>query len=157
MKGGRDRARLFVPNDVDEGAVPIEQGEPQCRTLSSCSTTMQVRHDPRAIGVDPKPELSKTPRGHGFDHASLLLRARVEHEKPAAARAHQLAADRPGLARRLVVLVDGGVGHLRGELALVGPVLVEQLAVGVDVAGRRGLRLTSWPSSLMRCMRSIVP
>ena len=41
----------------------------------------------------------------------------------------------PASARGLVVLVDDRVGHVGGELALVHPVLVQQLAVGVDVAG----------------------
>ncbi len=70
-------------------------------------------------------------------HATTVGRADVEHEEAAAARAHELPADGARLASDLVVLVDVRVGHVRGELSLVRPVLVQHLAVGVDLAGEQ--------------------
>src|SRR5262249_36115469 len=60
---------------------------------------------------------------------------RVEHEKSAAACAHQLSANGSRFASSFVVLVDDGVGHFGSELSLVRPMLVQELAGGVDVAG----------------------
>src|SRR5207248_1848744 len=97
--------------------------------------SMEVGDDPRAVDVEAEPKLLETARHHRLDDPALVLRARVEHEKAAASRAHQFPSDGPGFAGRVVVLIDDRIGHFRGELSLVRPVLVEKLPVGVDVAG----------------------
>src|SRR5215831_234462 len=77
-------------------------------------------------------ELKAAPR-HLVDQAALVL-ATIEHEETAAARAHDLAAERARAPCRLVVLVERRAGNVLGQLALVLPVGVEQLAESVDVA-----------------------
>src|SRR5262245_38564692 len=99
------------------------------------SGAVEVGDDSGPVDVEAEPELAKPARRHRLDDAALVLRPGVEHEEPSATCSHELAADRAGFARGFVVLVDGRVGHLRSELTLVGPVLVEELAVRVDVAG----------------------
>src|SRR5258706_7817843 len=101
------------------------------------SRPVEVGDDPSAVEVESKAHGPQAPRRERIVHAAALGRAHVEHEKAAAARSHQLATDGTSLARRVVVLVDRGVGHVRRELTLVGPVLMEHLAVGVDLSGEQ--------------------
>ena len=89
----------------------------------------------RAAGIEAKRQMPQAARHQRRVHAPPIRGRGVKHEKAAAAGAHQLAADRACCARCFVVLVNRRVGHVGGELALVGPMLVQKLAVGIDSAG----------------------
>lgn len=86
---------------------------------------MEVGDDARAVLIEAETQRFEATLRERVPDPAFVGGARVEHEEAAAARAHQLAADGPCAASRVVVLVDDAVGHVRGELALVGPVLVE--------------------------------
>src|SRR5690606_15157701 len=72
-------------------------------------------------------------------HAGPVGFPDVEHEEPAPTRADQLAPDRAGPARRLVVLVERRIGHFARLPPLVLPVLVQDLAVAIDVTSTQQL------------------
>ena len=74
---------------------------------------MEVGDDPRPVRIEPEAQDPQPARRHRLDHPAFVGWSRVEHEEPAAARAHELAADRAGGPRGLVVLVEEAVGHLR--------------------------------------------
>ena len=86
MKCRLHRPRLRIADNVDEGPVPIEESE--------------LGHDLCMFATMRAPSTSKTEaectkpsRHHRLEHPTPVLRARVEHEETAAARAHQLSAD----------------------------------------------------------------
>ena len=94
----------------------------------------QVRDDARAAGVEAKRQGAQAARNQGRVHVPAIRGRGLEHQEAAAARAHQLATDGARCARGLVMFVDRRVTHVGRELALFGPMLVQELAVAVHVA-----------------------
>src|SRR4029453_11260743 len=63
----------------------------------------------------------------------------VKHQESAAARAHQLSAERSVLEAEVVPLIDLRAAHATGTALLVRPVLVEQSAEGRGLAAHQRL------------------
>src|SRR5262249_4399351 len=74
----------------------------------------------------------ETHAGHGVP--DLVAVFRVEHEKPAAPGADELAAERTVRASEVVPLIDERIAHVRRAPPLVLPMLVHELAEGAKVA-----------------------
>src|SRR5205823_1665392 len=73
----------------------------------------------------------------GFGHLLLVLPLAVEEQEAAAAGARNLANARPGVPRRLVPLIDPGIGDAGCQLALGDPGLVEVVTERVDLAAEQ--------------------
>src|SRR5688572_10619039 len=101
---------------------PGATAAPQAFSLLS-----QVCNDARSTYLEPETQRRESAGAQRCVRTPSIDAHGVEHTEPAASRAHQLATNGTRRSRRLVVLVDGRVTHVRGELALVHPVLVEQL------------------------------
>src|SRR5262245_39929434 len=85
-----------------------------------------LRQDLCAFKIKVEPNLGQTGLAHGVPQPHLVLN--VEHEKAAAPRADQFAANRPVLQCKIVPPVNTRVRHVARALTLVLPVLVHQPA-----------------------------
>src|SRR4051812_6444817 len=94
--------------------------------LISASGPVKVRHDPGAVDVEAELEGAQTPSVHALDDAAPIGGPDIKHEEAAAARAHELASDRARSPSDFVVFVDGRVGHLGSDFALLRPVRVQE-------------------------------
>src|SRR6478609_10497678 len=95
---------------------------------------MKVGQDARAVEIEAEAQRPQAASHQRLGDTTSLGGTNVEHEEAAATRTHQLAADGTCLERSLVVFVDRGIAHLGSELALVGPMLVQELAIAIDLA-----------------------
>ena len=80
----------------------------------------------RTFEVEPETYFGQSGADHRMAQFGFVVG--VKHQKAAAARANQLAADRAVLDREFIPLVDLGVRHAAGTPLFVLPMLVHQLA-----------------------------
>src|SRR3990172_10670450 len=95
-------------------------------------------HEPLgAVEVDTHPHLLEALGGQGFAEAALRTVRAIEHEEPASARSHDLAAEGPVGPGDLIPALQAVAGHLAGQPLLDLPVLVHQPAVAFQVAAQQ--------------------
>ena len=83
-------------------------------------------YDPAALGLELK--IHSPQSGQGVRNRLVAIRRSLQHQKPTRSGTQQLAADRPGLARLGIPLINAGRRDIGIETLLEVPAFMENFA-----------------------------